>query len=54
MTVFQHIQEATGEMAAVEGLSKHPDRRLQVANIPAITPARMSWPMSIRNWLWRS
>jgi len=34
--VFQHIQEATGQMAAIEDLSKHPDWRLQVANIPAI------------------
>ena len=34
--VFQHIQEATGEIAAVEDLSKYPDWRLQVANIPAI------------------
>ena len=34
--VFQHIQEATGEMAAIEDLSRRPDWRLQVANIPAI------------------
>ena len=34
--VFQHIQEATGELAVVEDLSKYPDWRLQVANIPAI------------------
>ena len=34
--VFQHIQEATGELAAIEDLSKYPDWRLQVANIPAI------------------
>jgi ABC-type nitrate/sulfonate/bicarbonate transport system substrate-binding protein len=34
--VFQHIQEATGELAAIEDLSKRPDWRLQVANIPAI------------------
>ena len=34
--VFQHIQEATGQMAAIEDLSKHSDWRLQVANIPAI------------------
>jgi ABC-type nitrate/sulfonate/bicarbonate transport system substrate-binding protein len=34
--VFQHIQEATGEIAAIEDLSKYPDWRLQVANIPAI------------------
>ena len=34
--VFQHIQEATGELAAIEDLSQYPDWRLQVANIPAI------------------
>jgi len=34
--VFQHIQEATGELAAIEDLSRYPDWRLQVANIPAI------------------
>ncbi len=34
--VFQHIQEATGELAAIEDLSSYPDWRLQVANIPAI------------------
>jgi ABC-type nitrate/sulfonate/bicarbonate transport system substrate-binding protein len=34
--VFQHIQEATGEIAAIEDLSRYPDWRLQVANIPAI------------------
>ena len=34
--VFQHIQEATGELAAIEDLSRRPDWRLQVANIPAI------------------
>jgi len=34
--VFQHIQEATGEIAAIEELSRYPDWRLQVANIPAI------------------
>ncbi|MEH6593567.1 MAG: hypothetical protein V7746_25090 [Halioglobus sp.] len=34
--VFQHIQEATGELAVVEDLSRYPDWRLQVANIPAI------------------
>ena len=33
---FQHIQEATGELAAIENLGKYPDWRLQVANIPAI------------------
>jgi len=34
--VFQHIQEATGELAAIEDLSRYADWRLQVANIPAI------------------
>jgi ABC-type nitrate/sulfonate/bicarbonate transport system substrate-binding protein len=34
--VFQHIQEATGNMVAIEDLSRYPDWRLQVANIPAI------------------
>ena len=34
--VFQHIQEATGGLAVVEDLSRYPDWRLQVANIPAI------------------
>ncbi len=34
--VFQHIQEETGQMAAIEDLSRYPDWRLQVANIPAI------------------
>ena len=34
--VFQHIQEATGGLAAIEDLSKYPDWRLQIANIPAI------------------
>ncbi len=33
---LQQLQEATGELAAIEDLSKHPDWRLQVANIPAI------------------
>jgi ABC-type nitrate/sulfonate/bicarbonate transport system substrate-binding protein len=33
---FQHIQEATGELAAIENLANYPDWRLQVANIPAI------------------
>lgn len=34
--VFQHIQEATGEMKAIEDLSRYPDWTLQVANIPAV------------------
>ena len=34
--VFQHIQEATGELAVIEDLARHPDWRLPVAHIPAI------------------
>ena len=34
--VFQHIQEATGEMKAIEDLSRYPDWTLQLANIPAV------------------
>jgi ABC-type nitrate/sulfonate/bicarbonate transport system substrate-binding protein len=33
---FQHLQEATGEMKAIEDLSRYPDWTLQVANIPAV------------------
>jgi ABC-type nitrate/sulfonate/bicarbonate transport system substrate-binding protein len=33
--VFQHLQEATGKMKAIEDLSRYPDWTLQVANIPA-------------------
>ena len=33
--VFQHLQEATGEMKAIEDLSRYPDWTLQIANIPA-------------------
>ena len=33
--VFQHLQEATGQMKAIEDLSRYPDWTLQVANIPA-------------------
>ena len=33
--VFQYLQEATGKFTAVEDLSRYPDWRLQVANIPA-------------------
>jgi ABC-type nitrate/sulfonate/bicarbonate transport system substrate-binding protein len=32
---FQHIQEATGKIKAIEDLSRYPDWTLQVANIPA-------------------
>ena len=34
--VFQHIQDATGQMKAIEDLSRYPDWTLQVANIPAV------------------
>jgi ABC-type nitrate/sulfonate/bicarbonate transport system substrate-binding protein len=33
---FQHLQEATGKMKAVEDLTRYPDWTLQVANTPAI------------------
>ena len=33
--VWQHLQEATGEIKAIEDLSRYPDWTLQVANIPA-------------------
>ena len=33
--VFQHLQEATGKMKAIEDLSRYPDWTLQIANIPA-------------------
>ncbi len=32
---FQHLQEATGKLKAIEDLSRYPDWTLQVANIPA-------------------
>jgi ABC-type nitrate/sulfonate/bicarbonate transport system substrate-binding protein len=32
---FQHIQEATGEIKAIENLANYPDWTLQVANVPA-------------------
>ena len=34
--VFQHLQEATGELKAIEDLTRYPDWTLQVANIPAV------------------
>jgi len=34
--VFQHLQEATGKIKAIEDLSRYPDWTLQVANIPAV------------------
>jgi len=33
---FQHLQEATGKLKAIEDLSKYPDWTLQVANVPAV------------------
>lgn len=33
--VFQHIQEQTGKIKAIENLANHPDWTLQVANTPA-------------------
>ena len=33
---FQHLQEATAKFAAIEDLSRYPDWRLQVANVPAV------------------
>ena len=34
--VFQHLQEATGQIAMIEDLSRYPDWRIQVANTPAV------------------
>ncbi|WP_406649225.1 hypothetical protein QEZ52_07880 [Aliisedimentitalea scapharcae] len=34
--VFQHIQEATGQLAMIEDLTRYPDWRVQVANTPAV------------------
>jgi hypothetical protein len=34
--VFQHLQEATGKIAMIENLARYPDRRVQVANTPAV------------------
>ncbi len=33
---FQHLQEATGKMKAIEDLARYPDWTIQVANTPAI------------------
>ena len=33
---FQHLQEATGKIKAIEDLSRYPDWTLQVANTPAV------------------
>ena len=44
---FQHLQEATGKMKAIEDLSRYPDWTLQVANIPAVYHLhRWRWPRS--------
>ena len=34
--VFQHLQEATGEIKSIEDLSRSPDWTVQVANTPAV------------------
>lgn len=34
--VFQHLQEATGQIAMIEDLTRYPDWRVQVANTPAV------------------
>ena len=34
--VFQHLQEATGQIAMIEDLSRYPDWTIQVANTPAV------------------
>ncbi len=34
--VFQHIQEATGQIKMIEDLSRYPDWTLQMANCPAV------------------
>ena len=34
--VFQHLQEATGQVKMIEDLSKYPDWTIQVANTPAV------------------
>ena len=34
--VFQHLQEATGQIAMIEDLSRRSDWRIQVANTPAV------------------
>jgi len=42
--ITQQLSEATGKFTAIEGLSRHPDWRLQVANIPRPSPAPKRWP----------
>ena len=34
--VFQHLQEATGQMKMIEDLSRYPDWSIQIANTPAV------------------
>ena len=34
--VFQHLQEATGKLKAIEDLSRYPDWTMQGANLPAV------------------
>jgi ABC-type nitrate/sulfonate/bicarbonate transport system substrate-binding protein len=34
--VFQHLQEATGQLKMIEDLSRYPDWTIQVANTPAV------------------
>ena len=34
--VFEHLQEDTGKLKAIEDLSRYPDWTLQVANTPAV------------------
>jgi ABC-type nitrate/sulfonate/bicarbonate transport system substrate-binding protein len=34
--VFQHLQEATGKIKAIEDLSRYPDWTVQIANVPAV------------------
>jgi ABC-type nitrate/sulfonate/bicarbonate transport system substrate-binding protein len=34
--VFQHLQEATGQIKMIEDLSRYPDWTIQVANTPAV------------------
>ena len=38
--VFEHLQEDTGKIKAIEDLSRYPDWTLQVANTPPSLPAQ--------------
>ena len=50
--VFQHIQEATGEMAVIEDLSSTLTGGCKWPTSPQSSPAPTSWPRSTRNlWL---